>query len=60
MMKVVWLLSFSSWTLHLLKEYPLINNKNLKKQTAYGKRLKKLIAASTSQTITLRDINLYS
>lgn len=59
MMKVVWLLS-SSWTLHLLKEYTLINNKNLKKQTAYGKRLKKLIAASTSQTITLRDINLYS
>ena len=57
MMKVVWLLS-SSWTLHLLKEYTLINNKNLKKQTAYGKRLKKLIAASTSQTITLRDINL--
>ena len=38
MMKVVWLLS-SSWTLHLLKEYTLINNKNLKKQTAYGKRL---------------------
>ena len=59
MMKVVWLLS-TSWTLHLLKEYTLINNKNLKKQTAYGKRLKKLIAASTSQTITLRDINLYS
>lgn len=59
MMKVVWLLS-TSWTLHLLKEYTLINNRNLKKQTAYGKRLKKLIAASTSQTITLRDINLYS
>jgi len=39
MMKVVWLLSCSSWTLHLLKEYTLINNKNLKKQTAYGKRL---------------------
>ena len=59
MMKVVWLLS-TSWTLHLLKEYTLINNRNLKKQTAYGKRLKKLIAASTSQTITLRNINLYS
>ena len=39
MMKVVWLLSCSSWTLHPLKEYTLINNKNLKKQTAYGKRL---------------------
>ena len=60
MMKVVWLLS-TSWTLHLLKEYTLINNKNLKKQTAYGKRLTNRFADCMNEPGNeQREINLYS